>query len=107
MKPSTLKRFLRLQRFEEHLEMHRLDCLASHGNLGVHTFLSQQLADTPPSEIRPQPLVTGRDLIEMGHVPGPRFREILAAIEDLQLEGRLKNRDEALAYLREEFANKK
>jgi poly(A) polymerase len=107
MKPSTLKRFLRLRRFEEHLELHRIDSLASHGNLGVHAFLSQQLSDTPPSEIRPQPLVTGRDLIDMGHAPGPRFREILTAIEDLQLEGKLRTREEALAYMREEFAGEK
>ena len=106
MKPSTLKRFLRLPEFEEHLELHRLDCLASHGNLGVHRFLVQKLNDTPPSEIRPQPLVTGRDLIDMGQVPGPRFREILAAVEDLQLEGKLSNREEALAYLQKEYAKK-
>ncbi|HEY5163364.1 MAG TPA: HD domain-containing protein, partial [Terriglobales bacterium] len=103
MKPATLKRFLRLPRFEEHLEMHRIDCLASHGDLSIHSFLAQKLADTPPSEIRPQPLVTGHDLIEMGHKPGPRFREILAALEDLQLEGKLKTREEALEYLRREY----
>ena len=107
MKPSTLKRFLRLPFFAEHLEMHRLDCLASHGNLEVHSFLVQKLADTPESEIRPQPLVTGHDLIEMGHPPGPRFREIMAALEDLQLEGRLTSREQALAYVRQEFAVKK
>ncbi len=103
MKPSTLKRFLRLPLFEEHLEMHRMDCLASHGNLAVHQFLVQKLADTPASEIRPQPLVTGHDLIEMGHPPGPRFREILTTIEDLQLEGRLTTREQALDYVRREL----
>ena len=103
MKPATLKRFLRLPRFEEHLEMHRIDCLASHGDLSIHSFLVQKLADTPPSEIRPQPLVTGHDLIEMGHKPGPCFREILAALEDLQLEGKLKTREEALEYLQREY----
>jgi poly(A) polymerase len=104
MKPSTLKRFLRLPRFEEHLEMHRIDCLASNGDLTVHSFLSQKLIDTPASEMRPAPLVTGHDLISMGHPPGPRFREILAALEDLQLEGKLTTRDEALEYVRREFA---
>ncbi len=107
MKPSTLKRFLRLARFEEHLEMHRIDCLASHGDLTVHSFLVQKVADTPPEEIRPQPLLTGHDLIDLGHTPGPHFREILAALEDLQLEGKLKTREEALAYVREEYADKK
>ncbi|MGH9524008.1 MAG: CCA tRNA nucleotidyltransferase [Terriglobales bacterium] len=104
MKPATLKRFMRLPRFDEHLELHRIDVLASHGNLGVHSFLVQKLADTPPDEIRPRPLLTGHDLIELGHQPGPRFREILAAIEDLQLEGRLKSREEALEFVREQYA---
>jgi poly(A) polymerase len=104
MKPSTLKRFMRLPRFEDHLELHRIDSLASHGNLAVHAFLSQTLADTPASEMRPAPLVTGHDLIEMGHKPGPKFREILAALEDLQLEGKLKTRDEALQYVREQIS---
>ena len=103
MKSSTLKRFLRLPRFEEHLEMHRIDCLASHGDLTVHSFLVQKLADTPPEEIRPQPLLTGHDLIDLGHKPGPRFREILAALEDLQLEGRLTTREQALDYVRREL----
>ena len=104
MKPATLKRFLRLPRFDEHLELHRMDVLAAHGDLTVHSFFVQKLADTPPEEIRPVPLVTGHDLIELGHRPGPRFREILAAIEDLQLEGRLKSREEALQYVREQYA---
>lgn len=104
MRPATLKRFMRLPRFDEHLELHRLDVLASHGNLGVHSLLVQKLADTPPDEIRPRPLLTGHDLIELGHEPGPRFREILAAVEDLQLEGRLKSREEALRFVREQFA---
>ncbi len=100
MKASTLKRFMRLPRFEEHLELHRIDALASNGNLAAHAFLSQQFADTPASEMRPAPLITGHDLIEMGHKPGPRFREILAAVEDLQLEGKLRTREEALEYVR-------
>ena len=104
MKPSTQKRFMRLARFEEHLELHRIDVLASHGNLSVHSYFVQKLADTPPEEIRPQPLVTGKDLIELGHKPGPRFREILTAVEDLQLEGKLTNREEALRFVREQFA---
>ena len=104
MKPATLKRFMRLPRFDEHLDMHRMDVLAAHGDLTIHSFLSQKLVDTPPEEIRPQPLLTGHDLIELGYQPGPRFREILATIEDLQLEGNLKTRDEALDYVKREFA---
>lgn len=103
MKPSTLKRFMRLPRFDEHLEMHRMDCLASHGNLEVHNFLAQTLANTPAEEIHPQPLVKGDDLIAMGHQPGPKFREILAAVEDLQLEGKLNTREEALEFVKTNY----
>ena len=100
MRTSTLKRFVRLDRFGEHLELHRLDCLASHGSLEAYEFVRRFLAETPPEEVRPQRLVTGDDLIAMGFTPGPRFKEILQMVEDAQLEGRLKGRGEALAFLR-------
>jgi poly(A) polymerase len=103
MKESTLKRFLRLRGFDEHLALHRADCLASHRNLTTYEFVQQKLAEIPPEKIRPRPLVTGDDLIEAGHVPGPRFREILNAVEDAQLEGRLPSRDAALEFVRREF----
>lgn len=103
MKESTLKRFLRLRGFDEHLALHRADCLASHRNLATYEFVQQKLAEIPPERIRPRPLVTGDDLIEAGHIPGPRFREILNAVEDAQLEGRLPSRDAALEFVRREF----
>lgn len=103
MKESTLKRFLRLPEFDEHLALHRADCLASHRNLATYDFVLRKRAEIPPEKIRPQPLVTGDDLIEAGHIPGPRFREILNAVEDAQLEGRLPSRDAALEFVRREF----
>jgi poly(A) polymerase len=103
MKESTLKKFLRLPGFDEHLALHRADCLASHRNLATYEFVQQKLAEILPEKIRPRPLVTGDDLIEAGHVPGPRFREILNAVEDAQLEGRLPSRDAALEFVRREF----
>src|ERR1700733_12990352 len=103
MKELTLKRFLRLRGFDEHLALHRADCLASHRNLATYEFVQQKLAEIPPERIRPRPLVTGDDLIEAGHIPGPRFREILNAVEDAQLEGRLPSRDAALEFVRREF----
>ena len=103
MKPSTLKRFLRLPRFAEHLEMHRIDCLASHGDLSIYDFLRNKIAELPPEEIRPAPLLTGRDLIALGYQAGPRFKEILAAVEDAQLEGRLRTKEEALEFVSREF----
>ncbi len=103
MKESTLKKFLRMPHFDEHLALHRADCLASHGNLSTHEFAREKLAAIPPEKMRPSPLVTGDDLIAAGYVPGPRFKEILNAIEDAQLEGRLSSRDAALAFVRSEF----
>jgi len=103
MKESTLKRFMRLPRFEEHLEMHRMDCLASHGDLELYQFVSDKLRTTPAAEIRPSPLLSGRDLIAMGYQPGPWFKEILAAVEDAQLEGKLRSREEAVRWVEHEF----
>ena len=103
MKESTLKRFLRLPRFDEHLALHRADSLASHRNLSTYEFVRQKQAEIPPDKIRPTPLVTGDDLIAAGHIPGPKFREILDAVEDAQLEGRLTSRDAALEFVRREF----
>jgi poly(A) polymerase len=103
MKDSTLKRFFRLPRFEEHLELHRMDCSASHGKLDLYEFTKQRLAETPPAEIRPTPLITGNDLIDAGYDPGPRFKEILEAVEDAQLEGRVRSREEAMQFIAREF----
>jgi poly(A) polymerase len=100
MRAATLKRFVRLLRFDEHLELHRLDCLASHGNLENYTFVQRFLLETPPEKVYPPKLVTGDDLKSMGLVPGPRFREILLAVEEAQLEGRLQDRESALQYAR-------
>jgi len=103
MNQSTLKRFLRLPAFDEHLALHRADCLASHGNLSTYEFVRQKRDEIPPEKMRPSPLVTGDDLIAAGHVPGPKFREILNAVEDAQLEGRLLSRGAALDFVRREF----
>lgn len=103
MKESTLKRFLRLPLFEEHLEMHRLDCLSSHGDLSLYEFVREKLEATPPEAIRPAPLLTGDDLIAAGYAPGPRFKEMLRAAEDAQLEGALAGKTEALEFVRRQF----
>jgi poly(A) polymerase len=103
MKPATLKRFLRLPQFDEHLKMHRMDCLASHCELGLYDFVAEKLRTTPPEEIRPEPLMSGDDLIQLGYSPGPRFKEILAAVEDAQLEGKITNREEAAELVKQEF----
>jgi len=103
MKESTLKKFLRLPKIEEHVEQHRLDCVASHGDLSLYTFAREKLATMPPETMRPAPLVTGADLIAHGYEPGPQFKKILAAVEDAQLEGRLQSKEQAMAWAQEEF----
>jgi poly(A) polymerase len=103
MNESTLKKFLRIPKFEEHLELHRLDCLASSGKMGSYDFVKQKLGSMPPEAMRPAPLVTGDQLIAAGYEPGPRFKAILAAVEDAQLENRLTNSEEAMVFIRREF----
>jgi putative nucleotidyltransferase with HDIG domain len=103
MKESTLKRFLRLPQFAEHLELHRLDCQSSHGDLTTYNFTREKLKATPPENIRPAPLVTGRDLIAAGYTPGPRFKEILSSIEDFQLEGKLVSKEQAMEFVSQHF----
>jgi poly(A) polymerase len=104
MKQSTLKRFLRLPCFEEHLTLHRLDAESSAGNLTYYNFAREKLRAFPPEAMRPMPLVSGDDLIAAGYSPGPLFKEILAAVEDAQLEGRLQGREDALEFVRREFS---
>jgi poly(A) polymerase len=103
MKESTLKKFLRMPKFEEHLDLHRLDCQASHGELSAYNFAKEKLASIPPETMRPAPLVTGTDLIAAGYPPGPRFKEILSLVEDNQLEGRLQSKEEAMEFVAREF----
>jgi poly(A) polymerase len=100
MRQATLKRFVRLPRFEEHLELHRLDCLSSHRNLDAYDFVQDFLAKTPPEQVRPPRLVTGDDLKDMGIRPGPQYKEILLAVEEAQLDGRLSDRQSALEFAR-------
>jgi tRNA nucleotidyltransferase/poly(A) polymerase len=101
MKESTLKRFLRLPAFDEHLELHRLDCESSHGMLDNYAYVRERREEFGQEQIRPPRLITGDDLIAAGYAPGPEFGRILNALEDAQLEGRIKTKDEALALLSE------
>ena len=101
MKESTLKRFFRLEHFDQHLALHRLDCLASHGSLELYDFARQRFETLPQEQVRPQLLLNGRDLIEAGYQPGPQFCRMLAVAEDAQLEGTIHTREEALAVIKE------
>jgi poly(A) polymerase len=104
MRTSTLKRVVRLPRFEEHMELHRLDCLSSHRKLDSYGAVQRFLAETPAEEVRPQRVLTGTDLSEMGYIPGPLFSEILRAVEDAQLEGQVTTKLEAEELVRKKFA---
>jgi poly(A) polymerase len=103
MNQSTLKKFLRMPAFNEHLALHRADSLASHRNLSTYEFVQKKLAEIPPEKIRPPALVTGDDLIAAGYARGPKFREILEAVEDAQLEGRLSSHEAALDFVKSAF----
>jgi poly(A) polymerase len=103
MRESTLKRFLRLPDFEEHMQLHRLDCLSSHGGLDNYDFVRRKQEEVPPEQLKPAPLLTGRELIAAGYRPGPMFGIVLSEIEDAQLEGRITTPDEALELAREKL----
>ncbi len=96
MRSATLKRFVRIAKFDEHLALHQLDCLSSHRHLDTYEFVREFLERTPPDEVRPSKLLTGDDLIHMGFSPGPEFKEVLRTVEDAQLEGTIQTREEAL-----------
>jgi poly(A) polymerase len=103
MKSSTLKRFFQLPAFDQHLALHRMDCLAGSGNLDHWQFVRERWQSMPPETVRPQPLITGRDLIAAGYHPGPAFKQILRAVDDAQLEGTIATADEALQMVRTQF----
>jgi poly(A) polymerase len=103
MRRSTQLRFLRLPAFDEHLELHRLDCLSSHRDLTNYELARRMLEETPAQEIKPAPLVRGDDLIAQGYEPGPLFKQILQTVEDAQLEGKVHSREDALELVAEQF----
>ncbi len=103
MRDSKLKRMLRMDRFEEHLELHRLDCISSHGNLDNYEFAKSKFEESPPEVLRPPRLVTGDDLIEAGYRPGPDFARMLEAVEDAQLESKIHSKEKALELIKTSF----
>jgi poly(A) polymerase len=105
MRESTLKRFLRLPRFDEHLTLHWMDASSAHGDLRLYDFAKTRYEAAPVEEIRPNLLVTGKDLIGAGYRPGPAFKAMLEAAEDAQLEGHAVTTEEGLAIVRQRFGN--
>jgi poly(A) polymerase len=107
MRQAKMKRFIRQDNFGELLQLHKIDCLASHGGLGAYDFCLEELAKQPAEALKPVRLVTGHDLIGMGLKPGPRFKEILDDVEDRQLEGALADKETALKYALDRFGSNK
>jgi poly(A) polymerase len=103
MRESTLKRFLRLPRFDEHLALHWMDASSAHGDLRLYVFAKEHYEATPVELVRPKLLLTGRDLIAAGYRPGPEFKEMLEIAEDAQLEGAAMTTEEAMAIVQERF----
>jgi putative nucleotidyltransferase with HDIG domain len=104
MRTSTLKRFLRMEYFEEHLTLHRLDCLSSNGRTESYDFVCQKLAELSAETLHPPRLISGHDLIEAGYSPGPRFSQALDAVETAQLEGEIHTREQALEIAKRALA---
>ncbi len=106
MRLSTLKRFMALPTFADQLKLHRVDCLASHGDLSNWHFLKKKLKELPAREIKPRPLINGDDLLRMGYPQGPLIGTILRVVEERQLEKELRAKAEALAWVEREFPDR-
>ena len=105
MKKSTFKKFVSMENFNDHLKLHKADCLGSHGDLSLYDFTLQKLDQLKNEPILPKPFLNGNDLINLGIKPGPIYKSILSQIFDDQLEGNIKSRDEALIKLKEVIKN--
>jgi poly(A) polymerase len=103
MRPNRLKRFLRQPAFDLHLELHRMDCLGSHGMLDNYTFCREKLAALPVEQLNPPRLLTGHDLLARGYLPGPLFKQILRAVEDAQLNGEIQTKEDAERWVEKRF----
>jgi poly(A) polymerase len=104
MRPAKLKRILARDTFPDELQLHRIDCEASHRNLENYDYLKAKAAELPPELVKPEPLLTGHDLLALGLKPGPLVGTILREVEELQLEERLRSREDALAYARDRIS---
>ena len=100
MRVSRLKRFMARPGFDMEMELHRVDCSSSHGHLDNYEFLRQRQQDFAAEPLVPEPLLTGRDVMKLGIAAGPKLGEILRQVQDMQLEGSLRNSEEALAWVK-------
>jgi len=105
MRKDKVKRLIADDNFPLELELHRLDCMSSHALMDVFTFLLDKIVEQSGEVKLPPPLLTGKDLIDMGLKPGPKFKKILKKVSDLQLKNRLKTSEAAIAYVKDKFLN--
>jgi poly(A) polymerase len=106
MRSSKLKRFMRMNKFEEHIALHYVDCMSSHGKTDNVDFINKKLIEIEPEQIRPVRLFTGEHLIELGFNPGKIFKVILEEVEDLQLEGQITCFEEAKKFVCDKYGSK-
>jgi len=104
MRNSTLRRFMAAENFMQELELHRLDCLCSNGLLDNYEFLQQRVAELQNCLQLPEPILKGRDLVQLGMSPGPLFKTILDKIQELNLEGKILTKQQALVYVKRNYA---
>lgn len=103
MRTAKVKRFMARPTYQEEMELHRVDCASSNGLSDNYEFLRQKETEFANEPLIPPPLVTGKDLIALGHQPGPLFKQILDQVQTEQLEGKLEHRDHAIKWVRERF----
>jgi hypothetical protein len=103
MREATIKRFLGMSNFDDHLKLHLADCRASHGSTEAYDFIVKKLKDYKKEELKPKPLLNGYDLIDMGYPRGPLYTKILDSLEEAQLEGTVTNREDAKSFILKEF----
>ena len=102
MKKSTLKRLFMRETFKDEIELHRIDCMVSHKDLSIYEFMTDEYNKYLSEPLKPKPLLNGDDLLNMGIPQGPVIGKILREVEDLQLEDRIKTREEAIEWVRQE-----
>jgi poly(A) polymerase len=106
MRVAKLKRFMARDGFDDELELHRVDCTSSHGMLDNHEFILAKQAEFAAEPLIPAPLITGHDLKQLGLRPGPQYKEILDNVATRQLEGTLTTPEQAIEWVKENFAPK-
>lgn len=104
MRDSTFKRFVAMDFFDDHMALHLADCQASHGMMGAYEFTKNKLSEFSEEQIKPIPLIKGSDLIMLGFKPGPIFSEILNSVEEMQLEGNLTEKNQAIDFVKANFS---